>query len=241
MATSDGSTVVHDDVPLFVARPARPRGALVLLQEAFGVNLHIRDVAHLCADEGYLVAAPHLFHRQPIETFEYADVAAAKQALGEIRVAELISDVAAAVSWLRSSDGAPDVPVGTIGFCFGGRASFIAATAVDGLCASVAFYRAGIATDGDAAAPAHQAHRITCPVLALYGGRDPMIRSDEVGRVEAALSAAGVPHEVHVYPDADHGFFCDARPAVYDPASAADAWQRTLSFLTQACATGNRA
>lgn len=236
------STVVHEGVPLFVARPPRaPSAALVLLQEAFGVNHHIQDVAHRLAAEGYMVAAPHLFHRQPIELFDYADLPAAKQALGRLRVAEVVSDIRAAVSWLGSQDGSPGAPVGTIGFCFGGRASFLAATAIDGLFASVAFYGAGIAAQADPEAPVHRADHITCPVLALYGGKDTMISADEVGRVEAALAAAEVPHQVHVYPDADHGFFCDARPANYDAASATDAWRRTLVFLADAVAAQQRA
>lgn len=241
MGQSEESTVIHEGVPLFVARPpGAPAGALVLLQEAFGVNHHIRDVAHRLAAEGYVVAAPHLFHRQPVQSFDYADVTAAKQALGRLRGPEVVSDVRAAVSWLRSPGGAPGAPVGTIGFCFGGRASFLAATAVDGLFASVVFYGAGIAGEADPNAPVHRADRITCPVLALYGGKDRMIPADEVERVEAALAGAGVPHQVHVYPEADHGFFCDARPAVYDPASAADAWQRTLTFLAEAAAARDR-
>ena len=241
MAQREENTVIHDGVPLFVARPpGQPAGALVLLQEAFGVNHHIRDVAHRFAAEGYLVAAPHLFHRQPVQSFDYADLPAAKQALGRLLVSEVVSDIRAAASWLGSPDGAPGVPVGTVGFCFGGRASFLAATAIDGLFASVAFYGAGIAPEGDAEAPVHRADRISCPVLALYGGKDQMIPPDEVERVEAALTAAGMPHQVHVYPEADHGFFCDARPAVYDEASATDAWRRTLAFLAEAAAAHGR-
>jgi dienelactone hydrolase len=235
MGEPASATVIHEGVPLFVARPASPNGgALVLLQEAFGVNHHIQDVARRFAAEGYVVVAPHLFHRQPTQVFAYGDLPAAKAAIGEVQGSELLHDVRAAVAWLGSPDGAPGSPVATIGFCFGGRASFLAATAVPELFAAVCFYGAGIAPDGVAGAPVSGASGIRCPVLALYGGRDVMIPADEVARVEAALTEADVPHQVHVYADADHGFFCDARPAVYDEASARDAWPRTLTFLADA-------
>jgi carboxymethylenebutenolidase len=232
----EGVTVTHEGVPIFVARPSgAPRAALVLLQEIFGVNAHIRDVARRLAAEGYVVAAPHLFHRLPMQEFDYADSSGAQQAMRELRAPEVLSDVRAALSWLASDAGAPGVPAATVGFCFGGRASFLAATAIDGLFACVAFYGVGIGADAPDA-PIQRAGEIACPVLALYGADDPIISADEVRRVDAALEASGVPHEVHAYAGAGHAFFNDARSANHDASAAQDAWARTLRFLAEAAA-----
>ena len=125
----------------------------------------------------------------------------------------------------------------SIGFCFGGRASFIAATGVGGLAASVCFYGAGIAPENDHTAPIHLAHQIACPVLAIYGAADPMISPEEIERIRAALEATGSTHIIKVYDGAGHGFCCDARPAAYHAEAAADAWQVALDFLAAATTT----
>jgi carboxymethylenebutenolidase len=228
-------TVRHTGVPLHVTRPAHaPGAALVLLHEAFGVTEHIRDVARRFAAEGYLVVTPHLFHRLSTQQFSYDDIAAAKGAIAEVGIEDVLADTEAARSWLETSDGAPGAPVATIGFCFGGKVGFLAATSLQGLAASVCFYGAGIAPEQDPAAPVNLASQIACPVLAIYGESDPMIPPAEVDRVRRALEAAGVLHVVKVFKAAGHGFFCDARPKSYNAAAAADAWELTLTFLAAA-------
>lgn len=220
----------HRGVPMYVARPDDPRAALVVVQEAFGVNDHIKDVCHRLAAHGYLAVAPALFHRLDQQLFSYDGIPAAKAQLAQLTPTGVVEDIGAAVDWLDVDGAAPGRPVGVIGFCFGGKASFLAATQMASLRACVAFYGAGIGAD-DEAAPVHAVDQIQCPVLAVYGGGDPMIPAEEVDRVRERLDAAGVPHIVRVYPGVDHGFACNARPANYSPEAAAAAWDLTLSFL----------
>src|SRR5262245_29816488 len=236
MAVVD-DTVHRDGVPLRVTRPARgPRAALVLLHEAFGVTTHIQDVARRFAAEGYLVVTPHLFHRLPTQLFSYDDIAAAKRTLAAVSTEEALADMKVAQSWLETSDGAQDVPVATVGFCFGGKIAFWAAVSQPRLAAAVCFYGAGIGAEHDASAPVNLANQISCPVLAIYGESDPMISPAEVEGVRKALETAGVAHQVKVYEGAGHGFFCDSRPASYKADAAADAWDHTLAFLASATA-----
>jgi carboxymethylenebutenolidase len=219
------------DVPVYVAHPeAQPTAGLVVIQEAFGVNDHIRGVANRFAARGYLVAAPSLFHRLERPVLPYEEIATAKEILPTLTEAMLLNDVGAAVQWLREQPNRDSDRIGAVGFCFGGRVAFLAATAgvVE---TAVCFYGGGIAPPTDGPVLADRVTSNTGPVLAVYGAEDPMIDADERARVERALSAAGPDHQVVTYEGAGHGFFCDARPANYDASAAEQAWPLTLGFL----------
>jgi carboxymethylenebutenolidase len=217
---------------------AQPEGrgpfpGVVVAQEAFGVNDHIRDVCGRFAAAGYAALAPELFHRQGrgIE-IAYGDMPPAMAALGGLTNDGLEHDLAAALARLRGLPGIAPGRVGLVGFCVGGLAAFIGACRLDPA-ATVSFYGGGIVRErpqlrfepviGEAA-------RIGAPILCLFGAEDKGIPPADVEAIRRALGALPVAHEVVVYPGAGHAFFCDQRPAYHAP-SAADAWRRTVAWL----------
>lgn len=214
----------------YVARPAEPvTRAVIVLQEAFGVNGHIQDIAHRFAQQGFLALAPDLFHRTGTRELAYEQRTEAVALISQIGAPPIVEDVQAVLAHLKKVERLNDARAAVVGFCFGGRAAFTAATRLPDLGAAVVFYGPGIAAGphaslGDAGA-------IRAPLLLHVGAEDPTIPSDQVKAIEDGLNAAGVRFSQHVYPGAGHAFLCDARPAMYRPAAAAQAWQRTLDFL----------
>lgn len=220
----------------WVARPAeRGRFAgVVLLQEIFGVNGHIRDVAGRLAAEGYVVVAPELFHRAApgVELgYEPADIVRGKELKATVDAAGFDADLQACLDWLDADRGTRAGRRGCVGFCFGGHLAFRAA-ADPRVGATAAFYGAGIPSTapGGGDPTLSLAADVRGRILCLYGGQDPSIPPDDVDATRRALEAAGVDHAVVVYPQAHHGFFCDRR-AAYDPRAATDAWMRLLGLL----------
>jgi carboxymethylenebutenolidase len=200
----------------FVARPeGTPRGALVVLQEIFGVNSHIRAVAERYAAAGYVAIAPALFDRlqRGVELgYTEDDIKRGRELKVASKQALALQDIAAAVA-----EGAKHGKVGIVGYCWGGLMTWLAACKVEGLSAAISYYGAGIP---DQAALVPQ-----CPVLMHFGEHDHLIPQPQV----QAFAQARPEVEVHVYP-ADHGFNCDQR-AAFEPASAELARERTLAFL----------
>ena len=216
----------------FCARPAsRADRAVVVLQEAFGVNDHIQDVARRVAAHGHLALAPDLFHRGGVGTLGYDQHVEAMPLIGAIGVDQIVTDVRAALAHLVDREGLPASRVAVVGFCFGGRAAFTAATAVPGLGATVVFYGPGLAAGPHAVLD--RAGDIDAPVLIHVGADDPTIPADQVRAVDDALSRLPVPATQYVYPGAGHAFACDARPSMYRPGPATQAWERTFAFLDQ--------
>lgn len=212
--------------PAWVARPAgAPRGAVVVLQEIFGVNAHIRDVAERYAAAGYLAVAPATFARvQPGVELGYGDAdmqqgKALKSAVGQLRGVGVWADLQAAITWAAEDCGGR---VGIVGFCWGGLLAWQAACELEGLAAAVCYYGGGMTTALEAGREPH------CPVLAHFGRRDRFI--PEAG-VRLLADAHPQQLQVHLY-DADHGFHCDQRGS-YDEAAAAVANERTLAFFAQ--------
>lgn len=225
LETPDGT------MPLYEARPdGEARGAVVVVQEAFGVNEHIEEVTRRFAAAGYHGAAPHLFHRKGGGTLPYDDLSEVREKMADLDDAAVLRDVDAALGHLRVA-GWEDARIGVVGFCMGGRIAFLVALR-RALGAAVCFYGGGIVTPTHALWPplVGEAASLRTPWLGLFGDRDPIIPVEDVERLRAALATAPVPAEVVRYADAGHGFFCDARPA-YRPASAEDAWRRTLAWL----------
>lgn len=204
----------------YVAEPsASARAAIVLVQEIFGVNKHIRSVADDYAVQGFLVVAPALFDRveRNLElSYEPADAARGMAAAMKVGLDAALTDVASAIAYARSGFG--KVKVGVLGYCFGGTLAWLAATRLDPA-AAVGYYGGRIA--------GHARETPRCPVMLHFGAKDPHITSSEIDTIERAHPE--VP--LFVY-DAGHGFNCDQRRD-YEPNSAAQARQRTLEFLRQ--------
>ena len=207
--------------PAYVARPdGPPRGGIVVLQEIFGVNAHIRAVADGYAAQGYLAIAPSTFHRvQPGVELGYTpeDVAAGvelKAAVEGLLAPGVLQDVQAAIDMAAEAG-----PVGVVGYCWGGLLTWRAANLLTGIRAAVPYYGGGMTS------PTEMARQPRCPVLAHFGDQDHAIPLDGVRAFKAAHD--GVRVEIY---QAQHGFNCDHR-AAYNAEAANLARERTLAFL----------
>ena len=223
--TGDGPMPIHVAVPA-----ATPKGAVVVLQEAFGVTDYVKDVARRFALAGWHTLAPSLFHRQGSPVLPYDDVAAAVPAMQSLTAAGITTDLLATFDQLASA-GIPSERVGVVGFCLGGTLAFYAAT-LRPLAAAVTFYGGGVA-EGRFGLPSllDLAPSLATPWLGLYGDRDETIPTADVERLRHALEEAPVDAVVVRYPEAGHGFHCDARPGAFAPGPAQDAFGRTLAWL----------
>lgn len=209
---------------------AEPPVALIVLQEAFGVNEHIQDVTRRAAAEGYLALAPDLFHRGAA-TVDYADQATAMQRIAELGHDEIGADVAAVLAHLAVVENVPAGRTSVIGFCFGGRAAFTAATRSPGLASTVAFYGPGVAAGPHAVLDFVAS--ITGPVLMIVGDQDPTIPAEHIAAIQEACAQAGTDLRIRIFPGAGHAFHCDARPALYRSDAARQAWREAAAFLAE--------
>ena len=209
--------------PAYVAQPAgKPKGAIVVIQEIFGVNPHIRSVADGYAKDGYLAVAPATFHRvKPGVELGYSENDmkegfGLKQAVENLPAPGVLADIQAAIK-----HGAQAGKVGIVGYCWGGLLTWRAACLLDGLAAAVPYYGGGMTTQEEVA------RKPKCPVMAHFGAQDHWISLDSV----EAFKKAHPEVEVYVY-DANHGFNCDQRGS-YNEAAARLARQRTLAFFAK--------
>lgn len=213
---------------VYAARPTGPgpHPGLLLLQEAFGVNGHIRDVARRFAREGYAVYAPELYHRfAPGWEGSYRDFAPSVALLKKLTTEGLQEDLRAAYAALSVEAGVDKERVSAVGFCMGGRAAFLAAATVP-LRAAVSYYGGGIPSLLD------HAPKVQAPLLLLWGGKDANIPPSQIAEVTQALRALGKPFVNAEFSFAGHGFNCDERES-FQPVAAAQAWALTLRFLEQ--------
>jgi carboxymethylenebutenolidase len=223
------------ELPGYQAMPARggPFPIVLVVQEIFGVNDHIKDVCRRLAKLGYLAIAPELYWRQG-DVSRMTDLKAIiEDVVSNVPDAQVMSDLDAAVDFALAGRGDP-TRIGITGFCWGGRAAWLYAAHSERLKAAVAWYgRLTGATE--ALHPAHPlniAARLRCPVLGLYGGVDPSIPLEQVERMRAAIAAARKNAEIVVYPEAGHAFHADYRPN-YDESAARDGWTRLREWFRQ--------
>jgi carboxymethylenebutenolidase len=207
--------VDHHPTTAWVARPpGTPSMGVVVVQEIFGVNAHVRAIATRFAEAGFLALAPRVFDRVAPGTelgYDEDGIARGRVLVADVGFDAALRDVHAAAAWLS----AQGLRAGVVGFCWGGSVALLAATRL-GLPA-VSYY------GGRSMAFLHE--RPQAPLLLHYGARDPLIPADHVAAQRAAFAGA----EVHVHA-AGHGFNCDQR-ADFDPAASATAWAQTLTFL----------
>jgi carboxymethylenebutenolidase len=195
-----------------------PRGGLVVVQEIFGVNSHIKSVCDGFAADGYVALAPAIFDRVERDFaigYKPEDIERGRGVRGKLPVEDAVKDVRAAVKALA----AERLKVGVVGYCFGGTVAWLAATRIAGIACAVGYYGGGIA---DTAAETPR-----CPVLLHWGETDQSIPPEHHARVRAAHP--DLP--MHIYP-AGHGFNCDQRGSYHEP-SAKLARQRTLDFFAK--------
>lgn len=212
--------------PAYVAEPAgKPRGAIVVLQEIFGVNSHIRAVADGYAADGFLAVAPSTFHRvQPGADLGYTEGDMGqgfglKTAVEALPSPGVMQDIEAAIVYAHTGSG--HGKVGVVGYCWGGLLAWRSACTLPGLSAAVCYYGGGMTSAEESA------RQPSCAVLAHFGDQDHWIPLDSV----EAFKAARPEVEVHVYA-ANHGFNCDQRGS-HDASAAKQALERSLAFFAQ--------
>ncbi|MGH9534355.1 MAG: dienelactone hydrolase family protein [Terriglobales bacterium] len=210
----------------FVARPKRAaRGGMLVFQEAFGVNAHIRDIAQRWATEGYTAIAPELFHRTaPGFEGKYDDFQAVMPHIQKLTPEGIAADIRAAHHWLETEGeigGAAQQRIGAIGFCMGGRVALRAAASVP-LAGAVSYYGAGF--------PPADAGKVAAPMLMFWGGLDKHITAEIRRALVDALTMAGKDFSSTVFAQADHGFNCDQRPS-FQPEAAALAGGMASAFF----------
>ena len=225
IATPDGPMELFE-----VAPDGDARGAVIVVQEAFGVNHHIRDVTRRFATAGFHAVAPSLFHRAGGGVADYGDFESLLKLFDGVTDEGTLSDIDATLEHLRGCDFT-DRQVGIVGFCWGGRVTFlVSARRIIG--AGVGFYGGGIVSSSPLGfAPlVDEAPALETPWLGLFGDEDGSIPVADVEQLREALRAAPVDTEIVRYEDAGHGFHCDAR-AEFHAEAAADAWNRTLAWF----------
>ena len=232
------------DMAAYVSFPAPSAGtslpAVIVVQEAFGVNRHIQRVADQFAAAGYVAVAPALFHRNdrnPNPTLGYTPEdfdAAINTYMPELTGQGIIADINATIDYLqRTYPRTRGQKIGIVGYCMGGRVVYLAASACDGLSAGVVYYGGAIlAAYGDGVTPIDGTARISIPLMGNFGETDGNPTPADVTQIEAALDAAGKSYDFKMYPGAGHGFNCDDRDS-YNQAAAEDAQARTLAFFAE--------
>jgi carboxymethylenebutenolidase len=195
-----------------------PKAALVVIQEIFGVNHHIRNICDRFASAGYVAVAPAIFDRIERDFqsgYSPDEVAVARKFVANPDWTAMLRDVQAAIDSVKSVG-----PIGIVGFCLGGSEAYAAATKLTGLSAAIGYYGGAIVRFAD--------DNPGVPTMLHFGEKDAGIPLGDVETIRAKQPDL----EVHVYPGAQHGFSCDER-ASYDKASADIAWQRTLAFFAK--------
>ncbi len=230
-------TTPDGDMRLYDAEPENePRAAVIVAQEAFGVNEHIEDVTRRLASAGYRAVAPHLFHRTGDPVLGYGDYDKIMPHFAGLSEAGILNDIDAAIGYLAETGFTP-ARIGVVGFCMGGTVAFLASVRRP-LGAGVTFYGGGIAQGRfGMASQLDLAAELQAPWLGLYGDEDQGIPVDEVEALRAAAAAAQVETEIVRYPGAGHGFNCDMRDSYHEP-SARDAWRRMLEWFERHVASG---
>ncbi len=232
------------DMAAYVSFPPPSVGtslpAVIVVQEAFGVNSHIQRVADGFAAAGYVAVAPAMFHRNernpnPMLGYTPDDFdAAINTYMPELTGQGIIDDINATVDYLqRTYPRTRGQKIGIVGYCMGGRVVYLAASGCSGLSAGAVYYGGAImAAYSDGVTPSDGTGKISIPLLGNFGETDGNPTPDDVTKIEGMLSAAGKSFDFKMYPGAGHGFNCDDRDS-YNQAAAEDAQARTLAFFAE--------
>jgi carboxymethylenebutenolidase len=217
------------EMEAYISIPADAVGrnapGLILLQEAFGVNHHIRDVADRFANQGFVVIAPELFHRSAPPYYEgsYSNFQEVMPHMQALTVEGNEADLKAAYHWLRHNDLVNPANIFSIGYCMGGRVSFLANATLP-LAGGVSYYGGGIKAIADKAAGVNGRH------LFFWGGLDKHIGQDQIDTVIGEMDKNGKEYINVKFSYADHAFACDERPS-YNEKATKEAWALTLAFF----------
>jgi carboxymethylenebutenolidase len=223
-------TVVGDGVPVQYSGELSAAKAIVVVQEAFGVNDHIRDVTERFAAAGYFAVAPELFHRDGSIEVAYDNFKSAMGALGNLSREGIEFDMRATIAYLNER-GFERENIGVVGYCMGGTVALFVDT-LDLVGAAVTFYGGGVAA-GRFGFPSlvELAPTLKAPWLGLYGDLDQGIPVEQVEQLRSAAATSNVATEIVRYADAEHGFHCDAREGSFNEQASKDAAARAYAFF----------
>ncbi|MBE9179079.1 alpha/beta fold hydrolase [Oculatella sp. LEGE 06141] len=204
----------------YLAIPSSGSGpGVVVLQEWWGLVPHIESLADRFAEAGYVALAPDLYNGTTTTAPDEA-----QRLLMTLNIEQTARDLQAAADFLLNHEAVNGGRIGIVGFCMGGQLALLAATVSQSYGAVVDFYgiHPNVTLDFD---------KLKVPVLGIFGEKDSSVPPDVVQALETNIRNAGGAIETHTYPNANHAFFNDSRPEVYNPTAAKDAWERTLTFL----------
>lgn len=224
------------DIPAFLAIPTDwgIYPAVVVVQEIFGVNDHIRDVTSKIAREGYVAIAPSIYQRiaPNFETgYTAEDVKIGREYKNQTKASELLQDIQTAIDYLYTLPQVKKTGVGAIGFCFGGHVTYLTATLED-IKATASYYGAGIVNwcPGESAPTIARTKDIKGAINCYFGMNDQSIPPEQVDQIEHELQKYNINYQVFRYPNAGHGFNCDRRSS-YNQNVAQQAWQETIDLF----------
>lgn len=215
------------DLRIYLGVPDQPgpHPGIVIAQHAGGVDAQIQDGVHRLHREGYVVAAPELFHRQP------AEVEGSRTAL--LRDNEIIADIDATVAHLKAMR-LMVAPLGIVGFCMGGRVAYLMACVQPEFKAAAVFYGGNIfRAQGDGPSPFERSAGIQCPIIGFFGVEDGNPSPEDARKIDAELTRLGKWHEFHMYNNAGHAFHDFTRPERYRERAARASWHEMLAFFTE--------
>lgn len=203
----------------FLARPEGdgPFPGVIVVQEWWGLDDHIKDVVRRFARAGFVAMAPDLYHGVVVD-----EPNEARKLLMDLDTDAAVQEIRRAVAYLSSRDDVALPAVGIVGFCMGGGLVLQTTLEEDRVAAAVAFYGRPLTAD--------EAPRAKAPILGLYGAKDRGISAAQVSKMESAFDASGLAGEFHTYEGAGHAFFNDTRSS-YDGKAAQDAWRRTVAWF----------
>jgi carboxymethylenebutenolidase len=215
-------------VRAYVAMPkiGERRPAIIVVQEWWGLDDHMKDVARRYAAEGYVAIVPDLYSRLNNEVVPLSKPNRAGELMAALKQEDGLKDLNATVAYLKSVPEVDAARIGVTGFCMGGSYALLLACVNADIKATVPFY-------GQVPNPDTPLQKLVAPVLYIYGEDDGWITKADVQRLVAALKKYNKPGDVKTYPGAPHAFFNDTRKEVYRAAEAKDAWARALAFFRQ--------
>jgi carboxymethylenebutenolidase len=207
--------------------------AVIVIQEIWGVNSHIQSVTDRLPSQGYVGLAPAMFHREgPMTIGLHEEMQTAFGRMRSCSDAGILADVRTAVEFLKAQPFVQPDRIGIVGFCFGGRVTYLSACNIPDIKAASCFYGGAILNPlgGDGPSPLEQTANMTAPILGLFGEEDQNPTPEHVSQIQAELDRHGKTHEFHMYPGCGHGFHCDARGS-YRAEAAQDAWGKAIAWF----------
>ncbi|HEX4275682.1 MAG TPA: dienelactone hydrolase family protein [Bryobacteraceae bacterium] len=221
-------------IPAYRAKPDSGASfpTVLVIQEIFGIHEHIKDLCRRLAKDGYLAVAPYLYAREG-DVAHLTEIEEIRKIVARVPDAQVMQDLDATVEW-AAKDGGDTSRLAATGFCWGGRIIWLFSAHSSRLQAGAAWYGklTGPTTALQPKNPVDIAKDLKAPVMGFYGGKDAGIPLDTVEQMRLAIEAAHKPSHIDVYPEAQHGFNADYRPA-YDPDAARDAWSKMLQFFKE--------